>query len=106
MDLHLTYYGYHFIFLYFGLFKINCILALVVIMLVSYFLAEKRIKNIVWALMYMLVFPFVYIIWGISLVSNLMKIKINNKRKVNKTIWIKNLKNWYKKPKNILKKEY
>lgn len=89
----------------FGLFKINYILGLIVVMTISYFLTEKKIKKILWALMYMIVFPFIYVIWGISLVFNLVKIEINIKRKANKKIWIKNLKLCYKRPASMLKKD-
>lgn len=89
----------------FELFNINFILGLIVIMTISVFLAEKKLKKIVWAIMYMLIFPFVYIVWGIALIFNLVKIKINNKRRSDKGAWTKSLKFYYKKPKNMLRKE-
>lgn len=54
--------------------------------------------------MYLLVFPFVYLVWGVALILNLLRIKITNKGMVNKIRWMKNLKFYYKKPGNMLKK--
>ena len=66
----------------FGLFNINFIFGLIVTMSISVFLAEKELKKIIWAIMYMLIFPFVYIVWGIALIFNLVKVQIQSKRKV------------------------
>ena len=66
----------------FGLFNINFIFGLIVTMSISIFLAEKELKKIIWAIMYMLIFPFVYIVWGIALIFNLVKVQIQSKRKV------------------------
>ncbi len=91
--------------LLFGLFKLNCILGLVSIIIISQFLAEKNLKNTKWALIYMFVFPLVYFIWGISLVYNLIMIKINNKKRIKKKTWIKNFIFCFKKQANMQKKE-
>ena len=64
--------------------NINCFLGLIIIMLFLYLFTEKKIKDLVWALMYIIVFPFVYIVWGISLVYNLIK-TVNNQEKGKKT---------------------
>lgn len=88
----------------FELQKINLLLGIFTIILISYFLAEKKTKNIVWSIMYMIVFPFVYVVWFFSLLHNLIKIEINKKRKEDKKIWTKISKYYYKKPRNMLKK--
>lgn len=89
----------------FELLKINIVLGTLIIVSISYFLTEGKIKNILWSIMYMVVFPFVYVVWGASLIYNLIRIEINNKGKVNKKIWTRNLKSYYKKQENMLKKE-
>ena len=88
----------------FGLFKINIILGLIAMLYIVQLLAEKKLKNFVWSMMYLLVFPFVYLVWGVALILNLLRIKITNKGMVNKIRWMKNLKFYYKKPGNMLKK--
>ena len=70
----------------FGLFNMNSICGLIAIISISIFLSEKKIKKIIWAIIYMLIFPFIYIIWGIALIFYLVKIKINNKIRFNKKL--------------------
>lgn len=89
----------------FGLLKINSILGILSIALIAYHLTEKNIKNVIWAIIYMMFFPFVYLVWGISFVYNLIKICKKIRGKVNRKIWIKSLKYCYKKQANMLKKE-
>ena len=83
------------------LIKINLLLGLFMIALISYLLTEKDIREIIWSIMYMIVFPLVYVVWGISLIYNLIKIYINNKKAKGSRLWTANLINYYKKQKNI-----
>ena len=64
----------------FELLKINLVLGTLIIVLISYFLTERKIKNILWSIMYMMFFPFVYVVWGASLIYNLIKIEKNGKQ--------------------------
>lgn len=75
------------------------------IALISYLLTEKDIREIIWSIMYMIVFPLVYVVWGISLIYNLIKIYINNKKAKGSRLWTANLINYYKKQKNMQEKE-
>lgn len=54
--------------------KVNLFLGISMIGLIAFALAEKEIKNVIWSIMYMVIFPFVYIVWGISLIYNLIHI--------------------------------
>lgn len=89
----------------FELLKINLLVGIFATILISYFLADKEIKDIIWAIMYMIVFPFVYGVWGVSLIYNLLKIHTKNKRKANKNLWMKNLRVYCKRHVNMDKKE-
>lgn len=89
----------------FTLIKINLLLGLFMIALISYLLTEKDIREIIWSIMYMIVFPLVYVVWGISLIYNLIKIYINNKKAKGSRLWTTNLINYYKKQKNMQEKE-
>lgn len=89
----------------FTLIKINLLLGLFMIALISYLLTEKDIREIIWSIMYMIVFPLVYVVWGISLIYNLIKIYINNKKAKGSRLWTANLINYYKKQKNMQEKE-
>lgn len=73
--------------------KNNMFLGAFLTMLICYYLTEKKVKNIVWAMMYMAVFPYVYLVWGISLMYNLIKLCFNSKRKLNKKTTIVTAKN-------------
>lgn len=59
------------------------------IMLICYLLTNNKLKDMIWSLMYLCVFPFIYVIWAIALLFNLIKIIF---RKGEKT-WIEILKN-------------
>ena len=53
----------------------------ILIFLICYFLTDNKITDLLWALMYMIIFPFVYFVWGIALIINLITIPVNNKFK-------------------------
>ncbi len=74
------------------IFKFNIFLAIISILLICYVLTDNRGKDMFWALMYMIIFPFVYIVWGISLIFYLITIPINSRFKGKEKKWIKNLK--------------
>lgn len=60
--------------------KANYFLGFFMIALISYLLVERNIKEVNWSIMYMIIFPLVYVVWGISLIYNLIKIYINKKK--------------------------
>ncbi len=83
--------------------RTNLILGICITLLISYFLAKRKIKNVIWAILYMLVFPIVYVVWAVSLINNLNK--SFNKRGDNKNLWNRTLKNYYWKQRNSQREE-
>lgn len=63
------------------IFKFNIFCGIIPIIFICYILTDKEIKNIVWSFMYMITFPFVYLVWAFALLFNLIKIPINTKFK-------------------------
>ena len=84
---------------------INKFLGVAIFLIVAYILTEKNIRSIVWAILYMIIFPYIYIVWGFSLIYYFVKITIFNKRKENSKRWIANLNSYFKKLVNMQKRE-
>lgn len=53
--------------------KYNLIFSVILFLLVSVILAELKIKDILWAICYMLIFPIIHSIWLIFFIYNIMK---------------------------------
>ena len=60
-------------------FRMNILCGILIILSIAYSLTDNNIKNILWSFIYMIVFPFIYVIWGISLLFNLIDIPIKYK---------------------------
>jgi hypothetical protein len=56
----------------------NILCGIFIILSIAYALTDNKIKDIFWSFMYMIIFPFIYIIWGIALLVNLIGIPIKS----------------------------
>lgn len=86
------------------LFKMNLVIGFIAIAAIIYLLTEKNIKKIHWAIIYMILFPFVYLVWGSSLIYYL--ISLNNQKRKSIKMWKKSLKVLFKKQFKIQEKEF
>lgn len=59
--------------------RINILCGLLIILGIAYALTDNKIKDIFWSFMYMIIFPFIYVVWGIALLVNLIGIPIKSK---------------------------
>lgn len=59
--------------------RMNMLFGILIILSIAYALTDNNIKDIFWSFMYMIIFPFIYVIWGIALLVNLIEIPIKSK---------------------------
>lgn len=57
--------------------EFNILCGIISILFICYILADKKIKNMIWVFLYMIIFPFVYLVWGLALIYDLITIPIN-----------------------------
>ncbi len=65
--------------LIYSIFKVNILCGILGILIICHILAEYKVKDMLWAFMYMIVFPFIYVIWGMALLYNMIKVLYNIK---------------------------
>lgn len=58
--------------------KYNLIFASILFLLVSMILSEVKIKDILWAICYMLIFPIIHSIWFIFFIYNIIRYNLNS----------------------------
>ena len=92
--------------LIYHIFKFNIFCGIIPIIFICYILTDKEIKNIFWSFMYMITFPFVYLVWAFALLFNLIKIPINTKFKRKEIDMDKDFKKILDEEKNMLRKEF
>lgn len=61
------------------IFKFNILCGILGTLFICYILTDNKIKDMFWSVMYMIIFPFVYIVWGIALLFNFVSIPIKVK---------------------------